>query len=277
MFIYIFISDASSSSHLATNSSAFSLPMPPGLSSMLDTGGSNLSGPTSSATPSSTSLSLESRIQALFNINVTKSATPPPPPIPPVDTVAPPVIQQVNSPHFANQTNKSPQTGTSIEPSPSTLQDVPLPVSPSPVPVLNIDRAPSKSFQPQAPPTSDAHYKPSFYPHHHSHHQHQSKQITQRSMSFSGEKLDQKSPKEHPKPKAVRQVEQIKREGFKLIRSELKDIVRKDLLKKLIEQCSFKLIDEWEKSQSLPVNMSSTKTGIFYAFLYRDFAINGNF
>lgn len=83
-------------------------------------------------------------------------------------------------------------------------------------------------------------------------------------MSFSGEKLEQKAPKEHSKPKPVRQVELIKREGFKLIRSELKEIVRKDLLKKLIEQCSFKLIDEWEKqSQSLSVNMSSTKTGKF--------------
>jgi hypothetical protein len=44
-----------------------------------------------------------------------------------------------------------------------------------------------------------------------------------------------------------RNVELIKKEAFKLIKAELNDIMRKDLLKKLIEQFSFKLIDDWEK------------------------------
>ena len=50
-----------------------------------------------------------------------------------------------------------------------------------------------------------------------------------------------------------RNEELIETESFKIIRTELKEIMRKDLLKKLIEQFSFKLIDDWEKQASIPV------------------------
>lgn len=60
--------------HVPSSSSNFNISLPTGMPSMLD--GSNLLGPTASVTASSASLSLESRIQALFNINCAKSEVP---------------------------------------------------------------------------------------------------------------------------------------------------------------------------------------------------------
>ena len=261
--ILLYSDNAPSASHTPSINSGFSLPIPSGLSSLLETGGpSLLAGPTTSSTPtSSASLSLDSRIQALFNINLSKPATPPPlppqppppppppPPIPhPIESEPNPKSTTLNSPqppninptHFA-KLNKSPAR-TPIESYATSFADIPLPISPLIAPALPV---PSVLH-----PVPDTHnYKHSnFY-------SQQPKRPAQipRSLGYN-EQVEHKA-KEQPKP--IRQVELIKREGFKLIRSELKEIVRKDLLKKLIEQCSFKLIDEWEK-QTLSVNTTGT-------------------
>jgi hypothetical protein len=58
-------------------------------------------------------------------------------------------------------------------------------------------------------------------------------------------------------PKAARNTQLIKDEILKLTRSELSEIMLRDLLRKLNEQFSFKLIDEWEKQVHTPVPPSS--------------------
>lgn len=47
----------------------------------------------------------------------------------------------------------------------------------------------------------------------------------------------------------------VKQEAFRMLKTELNDIMRRDLVKKLVEQISFKLIDDFETSTvSLPLN-----------------------
>ncbi len=97
-------SNGSSSDPSLTNSSsgaAFSLPIPSSVASLLD-GPSLIGAPTTSAIASSASLSLESRIQAMFNISCVNPQNPKTPP-PAVDSISP----LTNSPQQQHQSKPS--------------------------------------------------------------------------------------------------------------------------------------------------------------------------
>lgn len=121
-----------------------------------------------------------------------------------------------------------------------------MPASPLPA-VLNPDRPPP------LPPLHIEHHYPPNYPA-------ANPQKYQPQKSF--ENTQQASQKPPPTKKIdskseeienTRNEEFIESESIKIVRTELKEIVRKDLLKKLIEQFSFKLIDDWEKQAPVPV------------------------
>ena len=151
------------------------------------------------------SLSLESRIQSIFNINLVSSQ------MPSSMSLPPPFISSFLQHESDKSTRDDVQMDIGMD-----LAEIPLPPPLPPQP-------------PPLPPPSTT-------------------QIQSISITAEANKEQEKKKKNT----------YVRTESYKTLKTELTDVMRRDMIKKLVEQISFKIIDDWQLTSSnanLPSNV----------------------